>query len=282
MRMVRFAVSGDAGELVGYRSGGGAHVLMLHGGPGLSMDYLEGLVVELADRYEVAVFQQRGLPPSTEDGPFTIARAVADVDAILKGLGWKRSLLLGHSWGGHLALHVAASRPELLAAVMALDPVGAADDGGLTAFSGVLTARAAPERRERLEQLHAIPDAEATEADHLELMRIVWPGYFAHPASAPAMPSIRACAAASAGLWAELVALMPTLAVDLGATQLPMTLIGCTGSPIPVEAVRRTADLAPHAELEVFEGVGHFPWLEQPGLVVAAMDRLARRADVPT
>ena len=74
-----------------------------------------------------------------------------------------------------MALHVAVSRPELLAAVMALDPVGAADDGGLTGFSEALTARAAPERRERLEQLHAIPDAEATEADHLELMRIVWP-----------------------------------------------------------------------------------------------------------
>jgi pimeloyl-ACP methyl ester carboxylesterase len=280
MRKVRFSVSADPGELVGYRAGAGAPVLLLHGGPGLSMDYLEGLVVELADHYEVAVFQQRGLPPSTGEGPFTIARAVADVAAILEGLGWERSLLLGHSWGGHLALHLAVSRPELLAAALALDPVGAADDGGLAAFSEALTARAAPEQRDRLEQLQAIPDDEATEGDHLELMGIVWPGYFAHPDSAPALPSIRACPAASAGLWAELVALMPTLAVELEATQLPMTLVGCTGSPIPVEAVRRTADLAPRAELEVFEGVGHLPWLEQPGLVVAAMDRLARRADV--
>jgi len=94
------------------------------------------------------------------------------------------------------------------------------------------------------------------------------------------LPSTRASPAASAGLWADLVPLMPTLAVGLSAVELPMSFIGCTGSPIPVEAVRHTADLAPHAELEVLEGVGHFPWLEQKGLVVAAVDRLARRADV--
>ncbi len=279
----QFFVPGDLGELAGYRAGAGPRVLVLHGGPGLSMDYLDGLVDELFGRYEVAVFQQRGLAPSTENGPFTVARAVADVAAVLTALGWERSLLLGHSWGGHLAMHVAVSRPELLSGVVALDPLGAADDGGLAAFGEALTARAAPERRTRLAELHALPDEEATEADHLELLDIVWQGYFANPALAGPLPSTRASPAASAGLWADLVPLMPTLAVGLSAVELPMSFIGCTGSPIPVEAVRHTADLAPHAELEVLEGVGHFPWLEQKGLVVAAVDRLARRADmIPT
>src|SRR4051794_13113091 len=115
MRKTPFSAAGDRGELAGYRAGAGPRVLVLHGGPGLSMDYVEGLVGELVGHYEVAVFQQRGLAPSAENGPFTIPRAVADVAQVLKGLGWERSLLLGHSWGGHLALHVAVSRPELLA-----------------------------------------------------------------------------------------------------------------------------------------------------------------------
>src|SRR5919199_2465802 len=104
-----FTVTTDAGELAGHRIGHGPRVLLLHGGPGLSGDYLEGLVDELAGRFEVAVFQQRGLAPSTEDGPFTVSRAIDDVAAVLHGLGWARALLLGHSWGGHLALHVAVA-----------------------------------------------------------------------------------------------------------------------------------------------------------------------------
>ena len=282
MRKAPFSVPGDHGELAGYRAGAGPRLLVLHGGPGLSMDYLEGLVGELADRYEVAVFQQRGLAPSTEDGPFTMVRAVADVAEVMKGLGWERSLLLGHSWGGHLALHVAVARPELLSGVVALDPVGAADDGGLGAFGEELTAHAPPERRERLDELQAVPDDEATVADHLEVLGIVWRGYFADPDAAPAMPTTRVSPAAAAGLWAEMVTLMPTLAAGLRTVELPLALVGCAGSPIPVDAVRRTADLAPQAELEVLDGVGHFPWLEQPGLVVDAVDRLARRAGVRT
>ncbi len=61
---------------------------------------------------------------------------------------------------------------------------------------------------------------------------------------------------------------VPAMAVGLAAMEVPMTFIGCTDSPIPIEAVLRTAELAPPAEVEVLEGVGHFPWLEQRGLVM--------------
>jgi pimeloyl-ACP methyl ester carboxylesterase len=241
------------------------------------MDYLDGLVDELVERFEVAVFQQRGLAPSTEAGPFTVERAVADVAAVLDQLGWQQVLLLGHSWGGHLAFHVTVLHPDRFAGVVALDPLGAADDGGLFAFNEALVSRVAPEARARVEELMALPDDEASEADGLELMGLVWPGYFASTAAAPPVPSMRIGAEASAGLWADLIGRMPELAAALPAVSVPMTLIGCAGSPIPVEAVKRTARLVPHAEFEVFEDVGHFPWFEQPGLVVAAVDRLARR-----
>ena len=166
--------------------------------------------------------------------------------------------------GGHLALHVAVSRPELLTGVVALDPVGAADDGGLgdfgEAFDGTRRARTAkpPGRTPCVAQTTRQP------------RQTIWSSWGSSGgmlrrsrALAGPVPSTRASPAASAGLWADLVTLMPTLAAGLGAV-LPMTLIGCTGSPIPVQAVRRTADLAPHAEMEVLEGVGHFPGWSSP------------------
>jgi pimeloyl-ACP methyl ester carboxylesterase len=276
-----FTVSTDAGDLVAWRTGTGPRVLLLHGGPGLSGDYLDGLVDELAVGYEVATFQQRGLSPSTAAGPFTVARAIADVADVLRGLGWQRPLLLGHSWGGHLALHVATAQHVELSGVLALDPLGAVGDGGLAAFNQALTDRASPEDRSRVEELAALPDDQASEADQMELLRLIWPGYFAQRSVATPMPDLRIGTDAAAGLWPDLIARLPELASALRTVDTPMTLVGCSGSPIPAEAVRLTAELSPAARFELLDGVGHFPWLERSGLVRAALDRLARRVHHP-
>lgn len=242
------------------------------------MDYLDGLVDELAVTYEVATFQQRGLSPSTIHGPFTVARAISDVAAVLRVLQWERPLLLGHSWGGHLALHVAATQQDKLAGILALDPLGAVGDGGVEAFNEALTARAAPEDLSRVQELTALPDDQASEAVQMELLRLIWPGYFSHRAIATPMPDLRLSTAAAAGLWPDLIARMPDLASALETVHTPMTLVGCSGSPIPADAVQLTAELSPGGQFEILDGVGHFPWLERDGLVRAAVDRLAQRA----
>ena len=60
-----FRAAVEGGELVGWVQGSGPRVLLLHGGPGLSFNYLDPLVDEIRDGYEVASYQQRGLAPST-------------------------------------------------------------------------------------------------------------------------------------------------------------------------------------------------------------------------
>ncbi|WP_448642924.1 alpha/beta fold hydrolase [Geodermatophilus sp. URMC 63] len=101
-------------------------VLLLHGGPGASVESLAGLERKLLPRARVATFQQRGLAPSTTEGPFDLTTAVDDVRAVLDGLREPGVVLAGHSWGAHLALAVAA-RGRLprgrLAAVLCLDLV---------------------------------------------------------------------------------------------------------------------------------------------------------------
>jgi pimeloyl-ACP methyl ester carboxylesterase len=59
------------GELRGWIAGDGPPVLLLHGGPGYSGEYLEQLGAELRGGVRIAAFQQRGLAPSTLEGPFT-------------------------------------------------------------------------------------------------------------------------------------------------------------------------------------------------------------------
>src|SRR4051812_7197103 len=145
MERTRFTAATRSGELSGWVAGAGPRVVAIHGGPGMSFDYLDDAVTELADRYRVATYQQRGLAPSTPHGEFTIVEALADITAILDGLEWDSAYLMGHSWGGHLVLHAATAIPERLSGVLAVDPLGAVGDGGMAAFGAEMAARV-PER----------------------------------------------------------------------------------------------------------------------------------------
>jgi len=99
MKRESFTANTSSGEISGWVAGQGPPVLALHGGPGLSFDYMDQVVEEVAARHRVATFQQRGLAPSTTEGEFTIEEAVSDIVAVLDELGWDTACLMGHSWG---------------------------------------------------------------------------------------------------------------------------------------------------------------------------------------
>src|SRR4029078_12446346 len=96
----------------GRRAGGGPPVLLLHGGPGLGFEYLRDLAEELAQENDVGWYQQRGQEPSGGGVPYTVAADVEDARRVLDALGWEKAYVVGHSWGGHLALHVAGDMTE--------------------------------------------------------------------------------------------------------------------------------------------------------------------------
>lgn len=100
-------VAVPGGEIFATRRGAGdvPLALVLHGGPGMGAEYLVALIEELDGLFETALPQQRGLEPSTLEGPRDVETHVADAIAILDQLGWERAWLIGRSWGGHLAMH---------------------------------------------------------------------------------------------------------------------------------------------------------------------------------
>ena len=148
-----FGVAVPGGELRGWTAGSGPNVLLLHGGPGLDYAYLDGLGAELEPEFHVAAYQQRGLEPSTVEGPFTIAQAIDDTVAVLDCLGWPQAFVVGHSWGGHLALRLVAARPQRLLGALAVEPLGVVGDGGMAAFAAEMQARTAKEARDRAQEL---------------------------------------------------------------------------------------------------------------------------------
>jgi pimeloyl-ACP methyl ester carboxylesterase len=271
-----FTVAVAGGALAGWTVGEGSAVLLLHGGPGLSYEYLDALAAELGSDHAVAAYQQRGLEPSTVEGPFTVARAVDDVLAVLDGLSWARALIVGHSWGGHLALRFAAAHPERILGVLAVDPLGIVGDGGMSAFEAEMLARTPEAGRKRAREWdERAMSGSGTVEDALEGLRIFWPAYFADPGSAPPMPPLRMSLEAYSGLMGEVTEGLDAVTAALATNGVAYGVVAGEASPMPWEqAARPSAELSPQAFLEVVPAAGHFPWLEVPGSVRAALKRL--------
>ncbi len=270
-----FTTRDDGPLIAGLRAGSGPPVLLLHGGPGLGFDYLRDLADELAQENDVAWYQQRGLAPSASEGPFTVAADVGDAGRVLDALGWDNAYVVGHSWGGHLALHVAEALPERLLGVLAVDPLGSVGDGRWPEFDEEMFRRTPEEMRGRARELdELIMEGAADDKLALEQMRLVWPAYFADPKQAPPMPELRVASERSAQMGRSILAELPVLEAALPRIGMPVGFVHGSQSPMPVGASTDAAELIPGAWVEVVDGAGHFVWVEAPGAVRGSLRRL--------
>jgi pimeloyl-ACP methyl ester carboxylesterase len=270
-----FTTHDDGPLLGGRRSGSGPPVLLLHGGPGLGFDYLRDLADELAEENDVAWYQQRGQEPSAAEGPYTVAADVGDARRVLDTLDWQQAYVVGHSWGGHLALHVAQAMPERLLGVLAVDPLGSVGDGRWPEFDEEIFRRTPASVRARARELDELSMAGAVDDElALEGMRLVWPAYFADPASAPPMPELRIASERSAEMVPSIMAELPALEAGLPEIRVPVGFVHGSLSPMPLAATTDGAERIPGAWVEVVEGAGHFIWVEAPGAVRKSLRRL--------
>ena len=270
-----FTVRVDGGDIGGWELGHGPPALILHGGPGLS-DYTEALATEISGRFRTIRFQQRGIPPTTVTGTSTVEDHIADALSVLDGLGVAQAWVVGHSWGGHLAMHLAVAAPNRVLGVVVIDPLGAVADGGDAELGANLTSRLTAETAAQVEMLDArLLAGNGTEADGEEMLRLVWPYYFARPESAPPMPPMTMNNDVYAGTFASIRQHFDegTLVRGLPQSDLPFLFIHGRNSPISWERSKESADLIVNAELDVIDNCGHFPWLEQPGSIRAALSR---------
>lgn len=278
MEREEISVAVPGGHLAGWVRGEGPPVLLLHGGPGLSYGYLDSLADDIGDGYRVASYQQRGVEPSTTEGPFEVAREVSDAIAVLDHLGWDRAIVVGHSWGGHLLFHLAVAAPGRLIAALAVDPLGAVGDGGVAKFETQMIARTPEADRKRAQELdERAMRGEGTPGEALESHRLFWPAYFADRDAAPPMTVTGMSLAAYSGVFASVVAELPRLEAALPFISVPFGVVVGAQSPLPEEAGIATARAIPGAWVEVIDGAGHFLWLERPGSVKAALRRLVAR-----
>ena len=103
-------------------SGPGAPLLVVHGGPGFSHDYLLPIGALGRDR-PVIFYDQLDCGNSDhpgDPGNWRVLRFVTEIETLRRALGLSKFHLLGHSWGGALAAEYAAgSRNRVLGCILA-------------------------------------------------------------------------------------------------------------------------------------------------------------------
>ena len=106
-------------------SGQGPPLLLMHGGPGLDHVSLTPFR-ELADRHTVVLYDHRcnGRSTGAPVTSMTWENLTADADALREELGFQRWAVLGHSFGGHVALEYALRYPASVSNLILVNTAG--------------------------------------------------------------------------------------------------------------------------------------------------------------
>ena len=185
----------------------------------------------------------------------------------------KTAVVCGHSWGGHLAMHIAVAAPDRVAGLLLIDSLGAIGDGGVSTMGPTIAARIGDDGAAALAAL-AAEDLDPLVAAARQFA-IIWPGYFKDPAAAAPMPPIAVAPSVNVAVMADALTLLAQRVLELGLPNVtaPALHVVCAHSPIDPEVNKQTATLMPNSILEVLD-TGHFPWIEEPGSATASTRRL--------
>ncbi|MEI2582750.1 alpha/beta fold hydrolase [Scytonema sp. PRP1] len=103
--------------------GEGPLMLMLHGFPEFWYSWRHQ-IPEFAKNYKVVALDLRGYNDSDKpknQSAYVMDEFVRDVEGVIKGLGYQKSILVGHDWGGAIAWNFAYSHPEMVERLIVLN-----------------------------------------------------------------------------------------------------------------------------------------------------------------
>jgi len=255
----------DGAELAYEVAGTGEPVIFIHGA--FIADSFRPLLYEpsLLDRYRLILYHRRGYGGSSRAAePVSISQQAADCRALLHHLRVDRAHVVGHSYGGAIALQLALDSPDVVHSLALLEPalmVGASAQGYREALV---------RGRERYREAGA-----AAVVD--EFLEARSPGYRA--SLDRMLPEGFAQAVSDAGTWfdRELPGLLAWRFGETEARRISRPVLSVLGGRSDAlwsrfgEAHRLLLAWLPHAEGYVLPGAAHLMQIENPPAAARAL-----------
>ena len=251
----------------------GPTVVVLHGGPGASMDYLRPQFDLLARGRTLLFYDQRGGGGSEvpRETPLGWREHVADLEAVLSGLAPRPACVMGFSWGGLLALLHAIEHPGVVERLALVGPAPTYAEAWASFEAEFARRQAAPAVAAARAALSASglrerdPDAFWRRAFELSVA-----GYFKEPSRAVDLTPFRVSSRAQQAVRHSLSGM--DVRGRLGAVTAETLILHGRHDPIPLQASELLASRLPRARLVVFEDSGHTLYAEETGRFVEVLD----------
>ncbi len=274
-----YAPVGDA--TLYYREiGYGLPVMVLHGGPEYNHTYLLPDMDRLAEGYRLINYDQRGRgrsAPETQPADVTMSTDVADLDALRAFFGLESVAVLGHSWGGLLAMAYAIAHPERVSDLILMNTAPASHEDFLM-LRKELAARRAP-IQDRFDALLASAAYQAGDPDAAaEYCRLHFGTTITQPDALD-----RVVRQLRASFTQEIVVRGRAiedrlyddtwrrsdfdLTPDLRRLSMPTLVLHSESDFIPAECAAHIVQAIPGARLAMLPDCGHFAYMEAPEAV---------------
>jgi proline iminopeptidase len=260
-------------ELFYAEEGNGPPCLLLHGGPGLDHQEFVPWLSPLASSIRLIYLDYRGNGRSKRIPPeqFTTAAVVEDVEALRRALGFEQIAVLGHSFGGFIALSYALAYPSSVSRLIVSCSapsyaIGAEAEEQLAAFGSPQVAAAFA----RENDMQSDEDMRAIILDELPFYFATYPDEIKRAAEDWAN---RTRYSATLSSWWS-VNQMPLYDVrsHLGELQMPaLILAGRYDRVCSLNQATMMRQAIPGARLIVFEQSGHMPQIEEPDRYIQAV-----------
>ncbi len=268
--------------------GSGPDLVLIHGASGNTRDFSFQFMDRLSDRYRVIAFDRPGLGYTDRvreeyEGAFkrdaeSPAEQAIFLQAAAAQIGASKPIVIGHSYGGAVAMAWALERPDNLAALVIESGATHPWEGGLGPIYN-LTAT-------RLGGALAVPSitAFASEERIKGAVTSVFapqepPEGYAEYIGAP-LTLRRESLRANGRQVNTLKPHVTEMSKRYGTIDVPLEIVhGDADDTVPLDVHSRPlANAVPGANLTVLPGIGHMPHHVAPEAVEAAIDRAAERA----
>lgn len=249
-------------------------LLCINGGLLFDHTLLWPALAPLAQWRQLVLYDQRGRGQSQAPPGENAARVehdAGDVPALREALGIAQWDVLGHSWGGGLAMLAVERDREGVRRLVLVDSVGPAGDWQASLLRDALE-RLGPSDRAVLERIDQAALLAPDPAVHSAYSRAMYAAWFADAELAamfqPPRSESRTGAAVAARLrgegydWRRL----------LRAVSVPTLVIHGERDLLPVGVAREIVATLRSARLEIIPGAGHMPFWEAPELFFSLVE----------
>ena len=258
--------------------GSGRPVLVMHGGLGLDHTYFRPWLDPLGKQARLVFYDHfgngRSARPATFDG-ISHDTWSQDADALRDYLGHPCLVVLGHSYGGYLALEYALRFPERVAGlILCCTAASSVSPDCMLEAAERLDLRRTAER-----VLGLLAEGISGDDRFAELFSEILPDYFGPRGCPPELVSemvaaTRFCAAALNHAFSHCA---PSFDLTERLASLPMPSLIVAGRYDWVMPLATTAEplneMLPDSHLTVFEESGHYPFIEERDRFLATVSR---------